>query len=276
MMKAAFVTCCILIVIVTACRTYKKSTRLGLPGTWQEQAIVVDGRNNDWPSPYPFADTHTKFMYAVSNDMAALYVTMSTADPKTQLKILRTGMKLWIDTTGAHSQGIAIDYPLTRQKAQIPAEKINTTAKDKQERLRERARMALDSATQLSLYGFKNCNGVAEVMQENTCGIKVRIAINDSDNTMVWEASIPFKAIYGRQYLKRNDEGRPISICFAINSFELPEQIRNIEEKMRLASQNPNDPQMEGARAAARFAEVKDLFETTSTWKQFGLAYSGR
>jgi hypothetical protein len=201
---------------------------------------------------------------------------METTDPRIQLKILRAGMKLWIDTTGARSQGIAIDYPLTTQKVQIPAEKMNTAATDRQQRMQERVKMALDSAKQLSLSGFKNCNSVVDVVQENACGIKVRIAINNSDNNMVWETSIPFKAIYGRQHMNRNDAGRPISICFAINGFELPEKVKRMEEKMKLAAQNPDNTQMEGAKAAAKFAEVKDLFEITSTWKQFGLAYKAR
>lgn len=264
------------LVLIAACRTTKESAKLGLPGTWQEHGIVVDGRNNDWPSPYPFADTHARIMYAVSNDRDKLYVTVETRDTRTKLKILNAGMKLWIDTTGARSQGMALDYPITVAKAQLPNDRTNAGITDREKRLQQRAKTLVDSAKQAAFYGFKNCNAMADVMADNSCGIKVRVAINDTNNNLVWEAAIPFKAIYGKQHIERGDEGRPTSICFDINGFEAPEMIRNMEEKIKKAGAASGDNKAEASRIASRFSEVKALFETSSTWKQFGLAYQSR
>src|ERR1700733_16221077 len=71
-----------------------------LPGTWQPEPIVIDGDSKDWPSPYPNYDAKAMVAYATSNDKENLYITMETGDELTQIKILKQGMIVSIDTSG--------------------------------------------------------------------------------------------------------------------------------------------------------------------------------
>src|ERR1039458_2943062 len=82
-------------VLFFSCGSSKHASTKRLPGTWQAQAITIDGKNTDWPSPYPEYDDKAMLGYAVSNDKDNLYITVETGDPATQLKILRNGLTVW-------------------------------------------------------------------------------------------------------------------------------------------------------------------------------------
>jgi uncharacterized membrane protein YgcG len=215
-----------------ACKTSKHSST-HLPGTWQAQPIVVDGYNNDWPSPYPEYDEKALLGYAVSNDSKNLYITIETGDPATQLKILHNGLTIWLDKTGGRNAVTAINFPLQdeykskksddAQKTQLEKwqEKQHNRPEDRRYALEDRVKKALDYINEFSLQGFKGCNAQFSILETDSCGIKTRIAL-DSTNELVWEAIIPFKAFYYKPEITRADKGKPMTIAIETTGMKRP------------------------------------------------------
>jgi hypothetical protein len=223
------------IVIPVSCSSSKHSKVKRLPGKWQAQPIRVDGSNKDWPSPYPEYDDKAMLGYAVSNDKENLYITVETGDPATQLKIIREGLTVWIDKTANKEEITAINFPIPQPASReskgegerpagghIQQGQAGGSSPDRQRiQLEERVSKALQGANEYSLQGFKNCNLQYPIMEKDSCGIVVRMAL-DADNELVWEAVIPFKTFYYKSQVTRADKGKPISICFETTGIKRP------------------------------------------------------
>lgn len=112
----------------------------------------------------------------------------------------------------------------------------------------------------------------------------------DEYNELIWEAAIPFKALYGKEHLDKKDEGKAISVCFAIKGVKRPEKPKDNGESMdtkgNMRSEGMSGGGMRNASGGMhgggghrggggnmQNAEHESMFETTKTWKQFGLAY---
>lgn len=259
-----------------------------LPGDWQQTPVVVDGNSNEWPSPYPNYDSRAKVGYATSNDRDNLYITVETGDEYTEMKILKAGLTVWIDTDGGKQQQMAINYPLQDDNDPYdPSKKDDQQSSSSPSSMRvpelgAKIRRALDDATQLTIEGFPGCSGGFAVAQNNNCGIKVHIGI-DEYKELIWEASIPFKAIYGKSQITKADEGKPISVCFAVKAFKKGPSTHGNDVSSggmnggmggHMGGGGMGSHGGGGRRGMNGQENPRDLlFESTKTWKQFGLAY---
>ena len=256
-----------------------------MPGTWQEQPIEIDGDSKDWPSPYPNYDSKAKVAYATSNDGKNLYVTMETGDELTQIKILKSGMTVSIDTGGRKSPQFNINYPLQNdnQTFDVPKEEnrpIRGVSVEKSNRqLGQKIKKGATEANQYALEGFPNCAGGFLSSQTAPCGIKVKLGI-DEYKELVWEAVIPLKVLYNKDSFSKSDFGKTISVCFSIKGFKKPDSKNNDNTS---AAQGMNSGM--GGRGGAMHGPsgqkggprsqgenpLQHLYESTKTWKHFEL-----
>ncbi len=198
-----------------------------VPGVWQEQPITIDGNSTDWKTPYPYYDEDAMLGYSISNDSENLYITVETGDAATQMKILEGGLTVWVDKTGKQDEVTAINFPIPanyknsqRGKDGSYSREHNDPDPGPQEAVQKRiiemqqnVKKAIDAADEYSLQGFKGCNLQFPVKAENSCGIVVRINM-DQDNELIWEAKIPFKSFYFKPKIDRADKNRTIALCF--------------------------------------------------------------
>jgi hypothetical protein len=270
-------------------------THAPLPGTWQSSPIVVDGQSKDWPSPYPNYDSKARIAYATSNDKENLYITLETGDEMTQMKILKQGLVVSIDTGGGKNTPFNINFPLQSEVdlADLPRQeaglkKDNMRYEDKQRE--QRISQYVKEANQFSLDGFIACNGVFMPKQTTPCGISVRMGI-DEFKELVWEAVVPLRAIYNRNDISATDAGKPLSVAFSIKGFRKPESKSSPDNSnaggggmnsgMGTAGANSG---MRGAgsrggggrggRTGQAESPLQHLYESTKTWKFFGLAWN--
>jgi len=263
-----------------------------MPGTWQSEPIVIDGDSKDWPSPYPNYDAKAMVAYATSNDRRNLYITMETGDEMTQMKILKQGMTVSIDTNGKKDAEFSISYPLQNDNEPMDVGKAGYGVKKGEQqhslekKMEQRISKNAEGATQLSLDGFKGCNGGFMTTQTNPCGIKV-IAKIDEYKELVWEAVIPFKALYNKDSLSEADAGRPISVCFAVKGFKHPESKSSdgggggtgtgtgMNSSMRGGGGGMGGGGRGGHGAGRGSTDnpMQHLYESTKTWKHFGIVY---
>ncbi len=274
----------LLLVSSISCTLFKHKKSIAvLPGTWQITPIVIDGDCKDWPSPYPNYDSKSMVAYATSNDNNYLYVTMQTGDELTQMKILKMGMTVSIDTNGKKSPQFNINYPLQNDNTMLidmPASNekqkndLHPSISTKQ-RIQKINAMAKE-ANQFALDGFTNCNGVYMLSQTTACGIKVKLSI-DEYKELVWEAAIPFKVIYNKDTLSMADAGKPISVCFAVKGVAKPSSKSNETAQTTPMASNAaggRSNSMKGGGGGFNNSSSDPnfhLYESTKTWKQFGL-----
>ncbi len=280
---------------LVSCSTSKNATPTRLAGNWQPVPIIVDGKNNDWPTPHPDYDEKAMLGYAVSNDKDNLYIIVETGDLATQLKILQGGLTVWIDRKAEKNEETAINFP-------IPAESKNgkTTGKRRPNMygsgpdkvrimLEDRVAELVKEAKEYSLQGFKACNLQYPIEATDSCGIMVRMAI-DADNELVWEAVIPFKSFYYKPELTRADKGRALSICIETTG-QAP-----IEDDLLITGGGNSNAGAARPRPAMSFGIggmgmgmqmggggarpvdpnagiLEPLYKSTKTWKKFGLGF---
>lgn len=286
MVKKYFLGVAALALLAASCNSSKHSAKTPavMPGTWQAQPIAIDGDTKDWPSPYPNYDAKAKVAYATSNDKYNLYITMETGDEQTQMKILKQGMSVLIDTQGKKDGQLKINFPLENDNEPldmlIPAGSHSQGSPSYANKKWEKniSRIAKE-ANQYTLDGFNGCSGGYVVTQTTGCGIKVIMKI-DEYKELVWEAVIPFKAIYNRDTLTAAEAGKPISVCFLVNRFKQPstkaENNSGMNNSMNANSMSPGamGGRMNGRGSGGRNVSgdpLQHLYETTKTWKQFGL-----
>jgi hypothetical protein len=288
-----------------SCKSSKHTVKR-LPGMWQVTPIVVDGKNTDWPSPYPNYDDKALIGYAYSNDKDKLYITVETGDLATQLKILKEGLTVWIDRKGGNEEVTAINYPIPQRgennikssEASEPGRPVGGTMQQGQSNRQDKMRIALedrikytmDHAKDYSLQGFKSCNLQYSLLEKDTCGIEIKMSI-DADNEFVWEAAIPFKTFYFKNEITKVDKGRPISICIETTGAGKPKGEgsgagnRPVGGAMRPGIGFGVGPMgmgmhtgggMRGSRSRPDQPGnnmMEPLYKSTTTWKTFGIAY---
>lgn len=276
-----------LLLTASGCKTIKeKNAKNIMPGTWQATPITIDGSNLDWPSPYPNYDSKAKIGYATANNESYLYITMETGDEMTQMKILKMGMIVSIDTGGGKNISFSINYPLPNTNSELDLTSLEKGSKESPggsaRTLAKNIKTAKEQATQLSLEGFPQCHGGFVVGQNNECGIQVRSSI-DKFNDYVWEAAIPFKAIFGKAQLTDAEYGKAISVCYEVKGMKAPkENTDNANQSMgnnmggRSSMGNAGiNSRMGGGGGSVRNRQPESpwahMYLTTKTWKQFKL-----
>jgi hypothetical protein len=201
---------------------------------WQATSVTADGNAREWPVPLGFYDGETKLQYTYSNDLNNLYLCMKVVDEKTQVKIIRAGLQLWIDTIGRNRHQTGIFFPMGNPDAagsdskNADSPSVNSGTEDGSTRRRggdhktdiaSLKRKFFAAPKEMQLTGFKPPLGGLTSMENNN---DIKISINwDSTNTLVYEAVIPFKTFY-KKTLSLSDTTKILGITVTINGLTAP------------------------------------------------------
>jgi hypothetical protein len=183
---------------------------------------VLDGLVNEWPADKFFQSPDSTIEYAVDNDSKYLYLAISVPEYSMQTKLMRNGMKIFIDTRGKKKEGKGIEFPV---KGEVSPAGINTfssgnkeqePAQQKKNADRKMARniMAL-SLNALKLFGFPNQQPEQGLIMPGSVNIMFKW---DSLDIMHIEYNIPLELLGD---LSSSGE-REISLGWKINGFERP------------------------------------------------------
>jgi len=75
---------------------------------------VIDGNMNEWIVDKFETDLQTKVLYAIEHDDLNLYAAMKISDMGIQMKMMRQGMKMFIDKKGKKKESVGIEFPIKR------------------------------------------------------------------------------------------------------------------------------------------------------------------
>ncbi|PQJ10860.1 hypothetical protein CJD36_012885 [Flavipsychrobacter stenotrophus] len=270
-----------LLVVLTSCGGSKKAGKstATVPGNWQSTPIAIDGDSKDWPSPYPNYDSKAKLAYATSNDRKYIYITVESGDELTQMKMLKGGMVVSIDTGGGKEDPFSINYPLENNNVEMDVPQGSDGQKDGavqfQKQLSQRIRKGIEAANQFTVDGFAGCNGGYMINQTVPCGIKLKARL-DEYREIVWEVAIPVKSLFNKDSLTAADAGKQIGVCFSLKGTKAPKgQVQNANGGMNQmgGGGSRNSAAMGGAMAGGGKTSnpLEQLYSATKTRKQFSL-----
>jgi hypothetical protein len=164
-----------------------------------------------------------------------------------------------------------------------------TGANDAKKRLEleDRVKAALEDANEYSLQGFKACNLQYPVLQKDTCGIQVGVAV-DADYELVWEAVVPFRSFYFKHEIDKRDKGKALSICIETTGAKRPPGEKapavrsgrgggfspSIGIGGMGVGMNMGGRGRQGGGYAPQGSNIMEpLYKSTVTWKVVGLAW---
>jgi hypothetical protein len=149
----------------------------------------------------------------------------------------------------------------------------------------QKLKKSAESSNQFSLEGFGKCNGVYMVSQTTSCGIVVKLSI-DEYKQLVWEAKIPFSALYNTENITPAYAGKGVSVCYAVKGFKNPNGKTSDNAPVPMNNGNgamgggmgaggrSNSMPMAGAGGGGnRENPAQRLYESTKTWKHFAIAW---
>ncbi|MDO3626870.1 hypothetical protein [Mucilaginibacter sp. BT774] len=183
--------------------------------------LVIDGDLKDWGDSLRYYNQDKQLNYALANDQDDLYMAIRINDRSEQIRVLRAGLTISIDTRGKKKESFTMTFPVGDQSP----EGMMETAQDlqngnndiKQEDNEELMKARLTKLREIKVTGFKDIE--SETMTtSNTYGFKVAIDY-DKDGNLIYEAAIPLK-FFRADDLSKNEW----AFNFKINGITRPGQ----------------------------------------------------
>lgn len=153
---------------------------------WRTQAVVVDGKADEWQQPLRYANSATGLSYSISNDDQKLYFCFATSDGRTLAKIMRGGLQMQIQAPGMQPATLLYPIPGT-----VKPEKGKEQDQGKK---REPGDFKLaEHATSLQVSGFPFAQTATELPLLNKFGVTV--ATEFGKDRFIYEAAIPLEGL---------------------------------------------------------------------------------
>ena len=210
--KQVFVLLYLLIAItISSC-----SHKIVSTNSWQSGDFTVLTKT-ETSEPLQFYDDKSKLQYEVSNDYKNLYICLKATDEQSQMKIVRAGMTVGIDTLAKKSPQVEIMFPFPVAHAKDGSSDASTDSKkdwrNKSDTSNQRKHF-MKQYNEIHLSGFKPpVNGIIPL--HNVYGIYVNI-VWDSLNIMYYKAIIPFKTFF-KDSLIASDSSRIFAFSVDVN-----------------------------------------------------------
>lgn len=182
----------------------------------------LDGTINEWPVDKFSSDKETNIQYAIDNDAQNLYLAMKITSQGEQMKMMRMGMKFFIDLKGKHKENLGVEFPLKKiddsgfSGGTTPQSNGQRNEQEGKPDLKKMRMMLALNLISMNLFGFTNGEPVEQNL--DTQG-SVRIAYDwDSTEVMHIEYLVPLKMLGDVSSLNQ----KTISIGWKINGMEMP------------------------------------------------------
>ncbi|MES2374906.1 MAG: hypothetical protein V4557_20175 [Bacteroidota bacterium] len=209
--------------VIVSCSSSKNSQQYGIAQSahWQKDSLVIDGSDSGWTKPLTYHDEKQGLFYSVSNDDRNLYITVSTKNDATILRILRGGMTLYINSHGTKDEygAAGISFPTGNNNS-----KGGKLLYDRPE-LAQDKNIALHGVEDYSLFGFRVIGRpeTFEYGQQNAEGVELAIGMSSSKE-LIYEAKIPLNSFLTRATMV-NLNRKSFAVGFVLES--MPEQPGN-------------------------------------------------
>jgi len=155
-------------------------------------------------------------LYSIGNDSSSLYVKLMVADSKTQMKILKNGLKLWLDTTGHQKEKLGLIYPLASKENRYGQENKRQSQGDqfggmqnKASQIAMKQKMILNMI-EMDIIGFDGPEAVRVPALTGT-GLGASILL-DSNGVLHYTAIIPFSLMHYNPANHTGKKSKPLTV----------------------------------------------------------------
>lgn len=185
------------VLIITGCSSSKNTQQSATAESahWQKDSLVIDGSDSGWARPLTYYDDKQGLSYSVSNDDRNLYITASTQNDATIIRILRGGMTLYINSHGTKDEygAAGISFPTGNERLK------NDNLLNNRPGLEQDKNIALRGVEDYSLFGFRTIRAPETFAygQPNAEGVEVAISMSSSKE-LIYEAKIPLNSFLTR------------------------------------------------------------------------------
>lgn len=156
--------------------------------------IAVDGYIKEWGDSLRYYNKDKQLNYSLANDHDNLYMAIRINDRSEQIRILKAGLTLSIDTRGKKKESFSITFPVGIQSVDDMAQTADdlkgngsVTQADRDELMKAR----LTKLREIRVSGFKDIEGET-ITTSNTYGIQTAMDY-DKNGDLIYEAAIPLK-----------------------------------------------------------------------------------
>src|SRR6201996_1989295 len=123
--------------------------------------ITIDGDLKEWGDSLRYYNQEKQLNYALANDQENLYMAIRINDRSEQIRVLRAGLTLSIDTRGKKKETFTMTFPVGDQSAQGMADNAmdlqSSNNNDvKQEDREDEMKAKLTKLREIKVTGFKD------------------------------------------------------------------------------------------------------------------------
>lgn len=174
-------------------------------------------------APFVF-DKTSKVWHSERNDGQTIEVIVKIGDPSRQMKILRNGLEIWIDTKGKKNKKTGVLYPLAsasmtgapRQAAFTPTSERSAGQGDNRPNMHLAIAAMLQEKKEIELKGFKEeLNGKHHI--SFSTGIELAISFGEKD-TMEYRIRVPLSLLPNPV-----TPAKPIAIGIIMKGMQMPD-----------------------------------------------------
>ncbi|MEN9685808.1 MAG: hypothetical protein RLZZ28_1594 [Bacteroidota bacterium] len=176
---------------------------------------LLDGNAGEWPAEKMETDKDTQIKFMADQDAGNLYMVLKISDQRMQMKIMTTGMNMYLDKKGKRREGTGVEFPLKRESGGgfSGGGRNNGTPPPDPKEIREKlaANMIF-----MKTFGFDDQEDKTQLIGMPT-GINIAFDWDES-NALIIEYLVPFSIIAPPASLA----GKPIGIGWKLNGSANP------------------------------------------------------
>jgi uncharacterized membrane protein YgcG len=174
-----------------------------LKSTWNNNQIVVDGKEDDWKNETVYLSDQSVIL-GVRNDTSDIYVLFKTSSRQQSYQILGRGLTVWFDPSGGKDKIFGIHFPLGRTGQGEYREQSGEEGQENQE--------GTPQPTETDLEVIDNRqSGPVQLTPVEAKGIELNI--KNYDDYLVYEMKIPLHSSEDHPYAI-NVKGKSIGLGF--------------------------------------------------------------
>jgi hypothetical protein len=226
--------------------------------------IAIDGKLDDWNLANFEFDKETTFDFGIKNDSENIYLAIKISDQAIQMKVMRMGMKLFIDTKGKKKEKTGIEFPIPKGN---PADFRSGQRQDdgQIERL-DLVQIRRSMALNLIKFRAFGMTGLESAEYSIDIDGNPNIAFNwDEKNAMYLEYKIPAKFLGGIESIKNHT----ISLGFFVNGINDSQLGSNNSSRSFGGGRSGGGRRPSGGNFGGNSANTEKIMKEISSWTKY-------
>lgn len=167
------------------------------------------------PTVYKYYNFDTGVRYRVTNNKEFVHLSLNISDHNSIMKIMRTGLKIYIDPKAKKKKNVYLQYPAPQPKGGFKPDQEMQGEKKKGKPSPPNLSKLLESLPSKAMYYVGTDSQEIAVGTDDNSGIKIQLeAISDTE--MVYELFMPFDMLTEKSIEK-------LSFGIVSGAFEMPQ-----------------------------------------------------